>query len=309
MQKHVLGIEWKPWDRPTKDSTCTAGATAPRIAFHSDRDGNSEIYTIKSSGEGEIRLTFNDGYDGFPSWSPDGTSILFQSVRDGWDGIWIMAADGSNPRQIPNTDNGRYPKFSFDGRSIAFFAERDGNTEVMVVEADGSNPRNLTNHPATDETPSWTADGSVMAFQSDRNDSGSGDPGAEDRHSNFGIFTMEADGGGVREITGAETNDENPSISPDGGSIVYQSYMYDSLVVAVTDVVTGEKRVLTDSAFPSGSPAWSSDGSKIVFDSNRDGNFEIFVMSPDGSNQRQLTVTEDCENSGAAFFAGREPKQ
>jgi Tol biopolymer transport system component len=296
MQKYVLGLEWTPWTRSEEHEP------AGRIAFHSDRDGNSEIYTIAPTGADETRLTFNDDYDGFPSWSPDGEFILFQSDRDGRDAIYVMSADGSGVRRIPNTENGRYPKWSPDGRSIAFFAERDGNTEIVVVDADGSNPRILTNHPATDETPSWTADDRTLAFQSDRNDDRTGDRSGEDWHSNFGIFTMEADGGGVREITGADTNDENPSISPDGRSVVFQSYMFDSLVIAVADVESGEKTILTDSALISGSPAWASDGSKIVFDSNRDGNFEIFVMDADGSNQRQLTHTEDCENSGAAYF-------
>ena len=142
----------------------------------------------------------------------------------------------------------------------------------------------------------------VLAFQSDRNDHREGDRNADEWHSNFGIFTMTIEGDDLREITGADTNDENPSISPDGRWIVYQSYMFDSLVIAVTDVETGEKKVLTDPVSPSGSPAFSSDGTKIAFDSNRDGNFEIFVMDADGSNQRQLTYTQDCENSGASYF-------
>ena len=116
---------------------------------------------------------------------------------------------------------------------------------------------------------------------------------------------MASDGSGVREITGVETNDENPSISPCGKYIVYQSYVGDSLVIAVVDVESREKNILTDPQFANGSPAWSNDGSKIVFDSNRDGNFEIFVMDTDGRNQRQLTFTDDSENSGAAIFVGR----
>jgi dipeptidyl aminopeptidase/acylaminoacyl peptidase len=304
MQKYVVGVEWTPWTRAKCDASAKAESATPRIVFHSDRDGDSEIYSISPSGEDETRLTFNEGFDGFPSWSPDGRSIAFQSERDGTDSIFVMKANGSDAKRVPNTKNGRYPKFSPDGRSIAFFAERDGNTEIMVVDADGSNPRNLTQHDATDETPSWTSDGTVLAFQSDRNDPRARDFGGEDRHSNYGIFTMAADGGGVREITGNDTNDENPSISPDGGSIVYQSYMLDSLVIAVVDVESGEKIILTDPRWASGSPAWSNDGAKIVFDSNRDGNFEIFVMDADGGNQRQLTHTEEAENSGSAIFNG-----
>ncbi len=86
---------------------------------------------------------------------------------------------------------------------------------------------------------------------------------------------------------------------------MFQSYVGDSLVIAVVDVESRKKSILTDPRSANGSPAWSNDGSKIVFDSNRDGNFEIFVMDADGSNQRQLTFTDDVENSGAAIFVGR----
>ncbi len=284
-----------------------AGATdspAAVIAFHSDRYGSSDIYSIAADGSNEVRLTYDDAEDAFPSWSPDGASILFQSNRANDDAIYVMNVDGTNPRRIPNTENGRYAKWSHDGRYISFFAKRDGNTDIFIVDANGANPRNLTAHAATDETPSWTKDGTRLAFQSDRNDRRTGDRQSENWHPNFGIFTTKADGSDALEITGNKTNDENPSISPDGRHIVYQSYIHDSLAIVVVDVKTKEKHVLTDLSHVNGSPAWSSDGSKIVFDSNRDGNFEIFTMDADGSNQRQLTATDGVENSGAAMFVG-----
>tara|TARA_B100000378_G_scaffold245008_1_gene215649 strand:- start:970 stop:1935 length:966 start_codon:yes stop_codon:yes gene_type:complete len=283
----------------------SANPSNERIVFHSDRDGNSEIYRIELSGVEETRLTFNDSYDGFPSWSPDGQLIVFQSDREGTEEIFIMKADGSDAKRIPNTENGRYPKWSFDGCHITFFAEINGNTEIFVIKSDGSKPRNLTHHLATDETPSWSADGKTLAFQSDRNDVRKGDRSVEEWTYNFGLFTMVSDGSAVREITGTQTNDENPSIAPHGRQIVYQSYIGNSLGIAVVNIITKEKQILTDLRYASGSPAWSSDGTKIVFDSNRDGNFEIFVMDADGSNQRQLTFTDHAENSGAAMYSGQ----
>ncbi len=288
-------------------STTSCARSSPgHIVFHSDRSGNSEIYRIDADGENETRLTINDAYDGFPSWSPDGTKILFQSNRDGTLAVYSMRADGSDPVRIPNTEDGNYPKWSANGNRIAFFSKRDGVTDIYSVGNGGEDIRNLTNSPYADETPSWTADGTLLAFQSDRTwrQTLAAETPA-DQHSNFGIFTMTLEGSEVTEITGLDTNDENPSINPNGQSAIFQRYVDDGLAIAIVDVKSGESRLLTVPSDISGSPAWSSSGSRIVFDSARDGNFEIYVMDADGTNLRQITFTENNENSGAALYDGR----
>jgi Tol biopolymer transport system component len=288
---------------------CASPEPSGRIVFHSDRSGNTEIFSVNVDGSNEEQLTANDAFDGFPSWSADGSRIFFQSDRNDDDAIYVMADDGSNVTRIPHTENGRYPKVSPDGGRLAFFAERNGQTDIFVVDLDGDNLFNLTENSSTDETPSWTQDGAMIAFQSDRNWL-LADPeaAAVAEHSNFGIFLMNADGSNVVEITGIETNDENPSIAPNGQQIVYQSYVADGLVIASVNVRSGDTAYLTALTRISGSPASSSSGRSIVFDSNDDGNFDIFVMSADGSNRQQVTYTLEGENSGAAMFDGSPAK-
>lgn len=269
-----------------------------KIIFHSDRDGNTEIYSIDADGSNETRLTYHDAYDGFPSWSPDGHQVLFQSDRENELAIFKMKADGSNAIKIPNTEGGNYPKWSRDGSKIAFFAKREGNMEIFVVNSDGSNPVNLTNNSGLDETPSWSIDGRRLTFQTNR---GAKAIAGEDR-LNFGIYLMSSDGSGQKEVTGFDTNDENPSISPDGKQVVYQSYIDGGLAIVMINTDGTNKIVLTNADPPSGSPAWLGDGNKIAYDSKVDGNFEIFTMNTDGTNKRQLTFTEgEVENSGACW--------
>ena len=286
-------------------SASTCASAGGLVVFHSDRSGNSEIYSVGADGSDEKRLTHNDAYDGFPAWSADGTRIFFHSLRDADDAIYSMNADGSDVMRIPNTEFGRYPKPSPDGTRLAFFARQGGQTDIYVVNADGGERQNLTSNSSIDETPSWTADGKTIAFQSDRawRDA---DPAlaATAEHSNFGVFLMDSDGSHIRELTGIAYNDENPSISPDGRKVVFQRYINGGLAIATLDVTNGKDRLLTSPSGASGSPAWSSSGSRIVFDALDDGNFDIYVMVADGSNRQQVTFTEATENSGAAMFDG-----
>ncbi len=290
---------------PTWNPGSFSGISLPKkiqkIAFHSNRDGNTEIYSIHVDGSHERRLTENNAYDGFPSWSPDGKQVLFQSDRGGELCIYMMDMDGANVRKIPNTQGGNYAKWSRDGSKIAFFAERNDNTEIIMVNPDGSNPVNLTNNAANDETPSWTSDGQKIVFQTNRGNVRKVGENGDVQRANYDIYIMDADGSNQTRITGFETNDENPSISPDGTQVVYQSYIDNGLAIVVVDTDGSNKRILTDAVPPSGSPAWSGDGNKIAFDSMRDGNFEIFTMNVDGTEQKQLTFTEgEVENSGAS---------
>ena len=289
------------WNPASFKGAPTNNGKIQKIVFHSNRDGNSEIYSIHADGTNERRLTENNYYDGFPSWSPDGSEILFQSDRSGEAAIYVMDADGSHIQQIPNTQGGNYAKWSPDGSKIAFFAPREGNTEIILINPDGSGALNLSDNAATDETPSWTKDGTKIAFQTNR---GAQPPpsGEEEARLNYGIYIMNTDGTDQTQITDFETNDENPSISPSGEQVVYQSYINDGLAIVVINTDGTNKTILTVADPPCGSPAWSGDGKKIAYDSMADGNFEIFSMDVDGTNKRQLTFTEgETENSGASW--------
>ena len=81
-----------------------------KIAFVSDRDGNSEIYVMNANGSGQRSLTRNPAFDDDPAWSPDGRLIAFRSTRDGNTDIYIMNADGSGQRNLTRSpaNEGRF---------------------------------------------------------------------------------------------------------------------------------------------------------------------------------------------------------
>ena len=78
-----------------------------RIAFHSDRDGNYEIFVMDADGTNVQQLTDNDGWDGDPAWSPDGKRIAFSSDRYGDYEIFVMDADGTH--QVGMNQKGTSP--------------------------------------------------------------------------------------------------------------------------------------------------------------------------------------------------------
>ena len=211
---------------------------------------------MNADGTNPVNLTQSpERADLFSSWSPDGKQIVFGSIKSAikdfvWD-IWVMDADGGNPRNLTNHGaKDRRPDWSPDGIRIAFESNRDGdwefelwgNMDVYVMNADGSKPINLTNHPALDGYPDWSPDGTRIAFHSNR-----------DGDDNWEIYVMNADGTNPINLTNHPAEDWRPAWSPDGARIAFES---------------------------------NRDGD---WERNRHDNWEVYVMNADGTNPINLT--------------------
>jgi Tol biopolymer transport system component len=180
-----------------------------RIAFASERDGNSEIYVMNADGSNQVRVTNNPAGDYEPRWSPDGAKFAFLSDRGGAGlDIYVMNTDGSNPIRLTNTQDDDFdPAWSPDGTKIAFTRADLNDFEVFMMNADGSNQTNITNRPTTiDASPAWSPDGSRIAFQG---------AGGE-------IYLMNPDGTNVLPLTNNGTGSNGgPAWSPDGTKITF----------------------------------------------------------------------------------------
>ena len=235
---------------------------------------SSQIFSYAGDGS-ERRALTTSGYNIMPSWSWDGSRILFGSDRG--DGpmrmeIWTMDANGANKRQLTfDTAGGNFtPVESPDGARVAFSGLRAsvGHPEVWVMNADGSDQRRLTVTPELPGQesvwslhPTWSPDGSQIAYASTASGSTQ-------------IWVMNADGSDQRQLTAG--------LGPD--------YPHTNV------------------------PAWSFDGARIAFWAGFERRFgEVWTMAPDGSDPRSLTDTPDPRNSddpqwspdGAMIIFGR----
>jgi Tol biopolymer transport system component len=251
---------------------------------------------MNADGSGTRRLT--TGLASSPAWSPDSSRIAYDDQGVGE--IWSIAADGSAAKRLALASGGA--RWSPDGKSIGFFSWRDfpgqeQRNELHVMAADGSQQVRLTDNDAEDVEPTWSPDGTRIAFTSSRD-------------GNPDIYVVAADGSGERRLTTDPAPDEGPAWSPDGSRILFTSYRdgADPLMLG-----SGNAEIFTvrpDGSAPTnltndpdwdGYPAWSPDGRQIAFSINNAVEFDLYVMNTDGTARRRLPgvagangIANDC---------------
>ncbi len=110
-----------------------------RLVFERKAGSNSDIFAMAVDGSGLVQLTDALGWDGEPSWSPDGSQIVFASDRGGGPAIYVMNADGSDPRPLTEPSYASLtPAWSPDGQRIAFAAAAQSGR--LVCELDDAAP-------------------------------------------------------------------------------------------------------------------------------------------------------------------------
>lgn len=160
--------------------------------------------------------------------------------------------------------------------NIAFETDRDGNPEIYVMEPDGSNPVNLTKNPADDMQPSWSPDGTRIAFVSNRETGGEGGQY---------VYVMDSNGENVRQLN-TENESTWPDWSPDGRMITYTAF---GDIYAINADGSGEAVNLTSSPEKDEQSKWSPDSKQMLWLSGNNGRFDIFTIDAGGTNKKQLT--------------------
>lgn len=251
----------------------------------------------------------NDIDEGIISASEDGIIPLGTAPRDlllitdmlgDWD-VVLLQSDGTLVN-LTADDSGAQDlagSFSFDVQTVNFLSTRVNPEETgpSQVQVDGSNLRNMTIMSAVmtvvrdqqlDWDATWSPDGTQLAWISVRD-------------INLELYTVSLEDGIELDNAVRRTNDGArdwyPAWSPDGSQIVFNNDSEGNENLYMLDVESGEITQLTDNPDHDLHGAWLLDGSGIIFVRDEDmalakGIMNIYIMNPDGSEQRKLGEDE-----------------
>jgi Tol biopolymer transport system component len=225
-----------------------------------------------------------------PSFSPDGK---FLAVDASWAGprrIWIVDAQGHNPQQI-TSDNSEAvdhlePNWSPDGKSIVFQNVERTKFSIKMVNVATRSITALTEGRYHDLNPAWSHSGKQIYFSSDR---GGG----------LNIWRMEVSGNGApisapQQVTMGSGQDVQLAMSPAGGQLAFailrqNADLWRLPVSPQTGLATGNPEEVVASTREDSRGAWSPDGTQIAFNSDRNGEMNLYVHSLADHSNRQLT--------------------
>ena len=179
-------------------------------------------------------------------------------------------------------DEGRddnHATWSPDGTQLAYQTRETGDWEIFLVDVASSETTNLTqNSTASDMYPNWTPDGLVVHFST--------------RSGQEALWVTNPADLTAEDLTSGDdcVPDYHPNWSPNDDYLAYRADCAGSGDIWRLEFATDTRINLTvDSSATERYPAWSPDGSQILFVSNREGTEDIFVMDADGNNVRNLT--------------------
>jgi len=268
------------------------GVASTEIAFVSNRGGNTEVFVMGADGANQRAATANGSINNFPTWTPDGLSIVYTSYRYRNRPMLFLSTRGQGrPGRLLRGLRGDWSEyrgvFSPAGDRLAVVMSAPGDaSEIFAVRPDGRDLRLLTKNRAIDVSPSWSPDARRIAFVSDR----SGNPQ---------IYVMDADGGNQRRLTFQGSYNTHPDWSPDGRWIAYESRVGGQFDLWLIDPEGSVNLPLVTHPRSDESPSWAPNSRKLAFTSRRRGRADIYVIDANGDNLRRITANAGDNTSPA----------
>ena len=288
----------------------TGGATGT-ITFTRFDGTNGHVFSVRQDGSYEQQLTFQSGVQAHSNLAPNGEFLVYSQVDADGSSVELVRSGKTKASRRPRNISGSLtwsmvPHVSPDSHRIAFTSNNDGNYEIYSVDRNGSQLRQLTfsEAPVQNVGPKYSPNGKLLLFASDREE--------PDPANQQDLWTIATDGGPPQRLTQGLNNRESRSWSPDGLRIVSQTLINGVGQIVVMDADGQNQRQITNipsstpifspgGIFPdmrgAVTPAWSPDGQWIAFASNHLGNYDLYVIRPDGTAMRRILETPEDELS------------
>jgi len=245
------------------------------------------------------------GVAAIPAYGVDAVAngkLAFVADEAGKPQVFTVKPDGTGLRRLTNRPNGAGEyglAWSPDASSLLMVLS-DSRDLIYKTDTNGATVRRLSPQCAGnclgDTAPTYSRSGAVIAFER------AFGPITNDTAAVVGIFTMSADGSGLKQLTQTRkptsTEDHNPSWSPDGKRIAFQRYNTTAQPAAVSAIYVmnadgTQLRRLTPRSIDASNPRWSRDGTRIAFNDyaedvpNKSAN--VYTIRPDGTRLQKVT--------------------
>lgn len=153
--------------RPGSEVAEVTTLSTGRLVFAArEEDSDWDLFVARPDIDETVALADGPGDQHFASVTPDEQRVVYYDEGN----LWIVDIDGSNRTQLTDGGSDWESTVSPDGTTILFTSERSGNEDIWSMGIDGSNPVNLTNHPGGEAWPSFSPDGELIFFGTDRLD-------------------------------------------------------------------------------------------------------------------------------------------
>ncbi|MCC6220981.1 MAG: PD40 domain-containing protein [Deltaproteobacteria bacterium] len=253
-----------------------------RLVFAATKGvGKSDIYVLDFQKLAASPVIETSGNDTYPSWSPDGTEILYESDESGNLEIYIARSDGSNVRNLtrnPATD--KNPHWSPDGKRIVFTSSRLGKGEnLFIMNTDGTQPLAITNNSNRNSVPKWSPRGNEVIYSTD-----SYWPG-------WDIVLYEIEGKRSMRMTNGYNSFCRADWHPNGGKFVF-SYGSGKDIDLWIQTKGGAPEQLTSLAGREYDAVWDNDGKRIFFVSESKpgaSDYHLFLIDVETKLVSQIT--------------------
>jgi Tol biopolymer transport system component len=279
------------------------------IAFQSSQDNAYKVYTMAADGSDRRLVTQDKNDDRHPTWSPDGKMLAIDTGTELKREIAIVDLASGARTQITNLDAfSSFPAWSPDGTRLSFYVYQKGTLELWTVNRDGTRLVQMTQGLASENKSqctfachmaAWSPDGSRLAYAD-------GDQ--------MRVFTMRSDDG---------TDQVKVSVDDPTGRSHFPAYLHDGRLAYVTEHINPGQSWTDIWAVAPGSGhqpdpllqdvqvqgpfEFSPDGTRLLFASPRNGNFDIYVATLDTAGKEALKKLSSATDLSPALAAAGHP--